>query len=269
MIFLVNYANGDYKKAQILNTKSAKIVGKFDGVYSYSPEDIDESFRKKNKEILEVKRGNGLWLWKPYFVLKTLNQINIGDILVYCDSGSFFIRNVNNVTNTMKQTDILVTDVPLLEEQFTKKICFEKMECNEEKYYKTNQIQATFFILRKTNFTLKFVKKWLDLCQNKDLIFPSGNKDEIELFIAHREDQSILSLLCKKQNISVHRDFSQRSLFPYTYQYPNCRLLIPIHKDKYKTILFLHKQKNISLFNLLYKFIGSLVVNMKRKIKAN
>jgi len=40
-----------------------------DEYYNYGPNDIDNEFKKKNIEILSQKRGNGYWLWKPYFIL--------------------------------------------------------------------------------------------------------------------------------------------------------------------------------------------------------
>lgn len=39
----------------------------------YGPEDIEVSFKEANANILEYKRGNGLWIWNPYLIKKTLD----------------------------------------------------------------------------------------------------------------------------------------------------------------------------------------------------
>lgn len=66
--------------------------------------------------------------------------------------------------------------------------------------------------------------------------------------LAHREDQSIFSLLCKKHGISPHRDISQRGKHPETYKSPFYAYKIPIHpNDKYKPIIFLHKSPRLNL----------------------
>jgi hypothetical protein len=121
MKILINYADEKYKKAQKLNTWTGLHIAKFDKVYSYGPDNIDEDFYNKNKTILSQKRGNGLWLWKPYFIYKTLLECRDGDIIFYCDSGSFFIRKIQYLLNSLgKDQRIWVSDIPLLESCFTK-----------------------------------------------------------------------------------------------------------------------------------------------------
>ncbi len=59
MKLLINYANQVFHKSQKLNSKTGKEVGLFDEVISYSVKDIDQGFYRKNKNILNKKRGNG------------------------------------------------------------------------------------------------------------------------------------------------------------------------------------------------------------------
>lgn len=60
-----------------------------DLVKEYTPEDIDSSFKNDNVNIFKYKRGCGLWLWKPYFINKVINENKDGDYIFYCDSGGF------------------------------------------------------------------------------------------------------------------------------------------------------------------------------------
>ena len=91
MKILINYADKQYEPARKWNTLTGRYIARFDKVYEYTPNDIDQSFAKLHHDILSQKRGNGLWLWKPYFVNKALSDCSDGDIIFYCDSGSFFI----------------------------------------------------------------------------------------------------------------------------------------------------------------------------------
>mgnify|MGYP001244360140 CR=1 FL=1 len=70
MKILINYADKQYEPARKWNTLTGRYIARFDKVYEYTPNDIDQSFAKLHHDILSQKRGNGLWLWKPYFVNK-------------------------------------------------------------------------------------------------------------------------------------------------------------------------------------------------------
>ena len=87
----MNYSNIKFRKAQRVNTWSAKHIAKFDKIFEYNESDIPKDFYEKHKNILDVPRGGGLWLWKPYIVKDALSKIEDGDILFYCDSGAFFL----------------------------------------------------------------------------------------------------------------------------------------------------------------------------------
>ncbi|MCI8344422.1 MAG: hypothetical protein HFJ42_00275 [Clostridia bacterium] len=252
-IVVVNYANEKYKKTQEYCTLTAINKGKVDKVYSYSDKDIDSTFYNENKKILCEKRGNGLWLWKPYFIKKTLEKIEYGDILFYIDSGAYFTDKIDKILKVVPNFEIICCNIPLIEKQFTKKKVFESMKCNGEKYENTNQIIGTYFIIKKTKFVEKIIDEWLELCCNNELITPSNNEEEIKEFISHREDQSIFSLLCKKYNIEPYNDISQRFYFPKSYKYDKRFIYkVPIHKNnKLPVIIYLHKMSNISKASLL------------------
>lgn len=94
MIYAINYANDNYKKVQHLCTKTLYKYGKVDSVIEYGPDDIDLTFRNENSSILSKKKGNGYWLWKPYFVKKTLDSLKDGDYLLYVDSATVVIKNI-------------------------------------------------------------------------------------------------------------------------------------------------------------------------------
>ena len=115
MKILINYADKQYEPARKWNTLTGRYIARFDKVYEYTPNDIDQSFAKLHHDILSQKRGNGLWLWKPYFVNKVLSNCSDGDIIFYCDSGSFFIRGGGGIiANLSEKQPLFVCDIPLL-----------------------------------------------------------------------------------------------------------------------------------------------------------
>ena len=103
-ILAISYANKLYKRQLLLNKKTAIKVGKVDKYYSYGPDDIDPIFKEKNKDILSRKRGNGYWLWKPYFILKTLKEKLVdGDYLIYTDAGILYLDTTYKIINFLKE----------------------------------------------------------------------------------------------------------------------------------------------------------------------
>ncbi|MBQ6587374.1 MAG: hypothetical protein IJI01_01695 [Butyrivibrio sp.] len=245
---LINYANDAYAKAQHFNSWTGKKIGLFDKVIEYHPEDIDVSFYNSHKEILEKPRGAGLWLWKPYFILKTLDQVNIGDYIFYCDSAAYFIRPCKKILDSMKNSDIWVSDIPLIEKNWSKKSMLEGMGVQANKnIIESNQIQGTFICVKKTDRAICFIKRWLEYCCNYELICPDSLYVDTGDCIAHREDQSILSVLCKLEGITAHRDPSQYGRIPEKYMRENAMFSIPNHiEDEYPVIIVLHRSREVN-----------------------
>lgn len=264
MKILINYADNNYIKTQRINSFTGRYIAGFDKVFSFGPQDIDSTFYTNNSKIFSINRGNGLWLWKPYLIDKVLSQANEGDIIFYCDSGSFFLRSIDPLIESMSKEDIWVSDIPLIEQCFTKEICFKDLNCNEDKYRLSNQIQATFFMVRCSDKSKKFVKKWLNLCCEYKLISPQISKRNCRKcltdFIAHREDQSLLSLLIKKEGITPHRDPSQRGIVQETYRNTEYLFKKTYHNDTYKTTIFLHKSKNVGIVHCMKILINTFLL---------
>ena len=241
-VFLT-YSNDAYEKSKLKCLWTAKHIAGFDKVISTNPTFLDKDFLKENEAILSVKRGAGLWLWKPYIIYKILCELDDGDFLFYSDSGACFVRSIRPIIKSMKQ-DIWCCDIPTIEEEFTKEECFSYMGCDSEQYRKTNQRIATFMCFRKTQDTIAFVKEWLKLCKTFQLISPAESiryKDHI--LYSHREDQSIFSLLTTSY------------YFPYLEQWKGCTIQPPIHEDKYGIIIYLHKKKNVPFLSIVFHYI--------------
>jgi len=179
---------------------------------------VDECcvFYNKNSKILNKSRGAGYWIWKPYFILKTMECLNWGDICLYLDSGIIVIRNIDILFDLCVKNDGIL----LFENRnanhlgqvwknymWTKYDCFKLMNCLDEQYIYGPQVDAAFQLYQKTNKSIEFLNEYLKYCESENIVtdIPNITGDNFEGFIDHRHDQSILSLLAIKNKIQLER----------------------------------------------------------------
>lgn len=258
MNVFITYSNKKYDRAKQLALFAARHFGKFDRCVGYSPEDIDPAFCKQHQDIFAHQRGNGLWLWKPYFIKQMLNELEEGDFLFYSDAGAFFIRPIHAIINSLDSSGVWLSDIPLLEKQFTKPELFHNLGTVDRHYYDTNIFQAGFVGVRKSGDTERFIEEWLGACsriENLDALSGSTREAEQNQFIAHREDQSVLSLLAKKHGIKPHMDPTQFSKIPEKYQGENRIFRIPEHEEAMPVSLVLHRTPDANLKVILNQWI--------------
>lgn len=254
MKLLINYANSLYSSSQKLNSKTGLQVGLFDKVISYSPKDIDKKFYKKNEHILKQRRGGGYYLWKPYFIKKSLEKLEDGDFLFYCDSGAYFHSPIYPIINISLKTgqDIIPFELTLIEKIWTKRDAFVLMDCDNTKYTDSNQRLAGFILFRKSKFTLNFVDEYLFYAQDERIITDNENTcglPNYPEFKNHRHDQSIFSLLTKKYDLEAYRDPSQWG--------NDCRKIYP-NSDGYDQLIESNRKKDIPLKRKLKRILRSV-----------
>lgn len=225
MKIIISYANKPYfyrSQQQLVN--SAKQY--FDGHISYHPGMIGKEFYEKNKHILTQERGGGYWLWKGYIIRDALNLVKDGDYVFYVDSGNTVIDNPQPLFDLVDKEK---SGILLFENRdgthndkevkggiwqnymFTKYDCFKLMDCLDEKYTHGNQIDASYILVKKNNFAVSFFEEYLNYCQDEHVITDTANKygDNFPGFRDHRHDQSILSLLAIKYNLTLAREPSE------------------------------------------------------------
>lgn len=248
MNIFITYSDEKYAPARHFCAKMARRVGRFDKVIEYSPDDLDEDFKREQAKTLAVKRGAGLWVWKSYVILKTINEVaKEGDVVFYADAGTFFIRSFNHILKTMDQ-DVWVSNIPLAEKQYTKREVFVKMGCEGAEYEDTPQCQGGFIGVKKSQKGVAFVEEWLRLVSDYNLLAADHNSayPEADSFVAHREDQSILSLLAKKHGYTAHLDPTQYGRIPEKYQHIHDERIPYNRSHEYPVIILLHRQASLT-----------------------
>lgn len=215
MILAINYADESFSKAQKWNLETALRWGA-DKVIGYTPKDIDAEFREKNKDILAAKKGNGFYLWKPYFLNKAYKKLEDGDYLIYTDAGSIYINKIQYLIDCMEKEEMDIMTFSLekemLERKYNKRDAFVLMGCDIPEYANTPQSIGGYVVLKKSPFVEKFLKEDLEYAQDPRIITEQENtqgKPNYPDFVVHRHDQAVWSLMVKKYHLKRFRDPSQ------------------------------------------------------------
>ena len=259
--YFINYADAGFAKAQRFCSWSAKHWGRFDETIEYGPDSLDPEFCIRHKDTLTQKRGAGLWIWKTYVILKTLEKIGEGDYLFYCDAGAFLIKPCDYIFDGMKDGDIWVSDIPLIEREWTKPALIYNIGIDKnDSILNSNQIQATIVGIRKSDASIAFLEKWYELCCNPALLWPMRSDEPHGECRSHREDQSILSVLCKVQGIKAHRDPSQYGRIPEKYKVKGAAFSMPSHPDdSYPVLLILHRTGDCNKGIILKQWLNAVL----------
>lgn len=156
---------------------------------------------------------------------------------------------------------------PELLPDWTKSEAFDIMDMDKEVYKNSFQYQASFMAFRKSMRSIMFVEEWLNNCCNPDLINPAQNiGKQIETFQNHRMDQSCFSLLCKKYNVSPHKDPTQFGIWGYP-EVRGARYVGVKMKNEYPIVIVLHRLKDFGLRNKLRLVKRTMCLISKNIIK--
>lgn len=216
-ITVLNYATPEFALQQKWNRITARIFGGADRIICRTAEDLDPAFVQHNSTILSESRGAGYWLWKPYFILKQLKEMEEHDILFYSDSGVCFVKNIRLLLPFFELLNqpVLGFELPLIEKQWTKKHLLSSLDISDQSIFEVNQLCATYICIKKSALSIQFFEDFLKHClapENlTDMVCAEPNDP---IFIDHRHDQSVFSLLYKKYGFKTLRDISDYGLFP-------------------------------------------------------
>jgi hypothetical protein len=186
----------------------------FEELFIYHSNNLksDTEFWSKHSNFIENNRKlYGYDIWKPYLILKSLQKIEEGDILIYTDSGCEWnlkgkerLLDYIHLVNS-NDKNILGFQLNLLEKEWTKMDLIDYMGAYE--HIESGQIIGGINFFKKTDKTIQFLQEWYNICCNYDLINDSPSKiPNIPAFKYHRHDQSVFSLLCKKYDVNILPD---------------------------------------------------------------
>lgn len=202
------------QKKHLLNL--AQKIDAFDQCIGFDINDIDNEFKSKNMNLFKYKKGAGYWIWKLYFLKKILTELNTNDILVYSDSGSSInilgrkrLLEYFEIMNDSESGNLRFQLSHCLEKYWTNKELFSYLNLKPESQYgNTGQLIGGHMMFKKNDTTLKIINEFENLIKTDHLLITDEytNKSQVEGFMAHRHDQSILSLLSKIYGSEILRD---------------------------------------------------------------
>ena len=264
MIAEVCYADDVYKKSQKWNIRFAKWFGGCNKVFSYDKNLLPKEFIEKNERFFKYKRGGGYWIWKPFIKKYSLEKINYGDYLFYCDSGALIVRSLKKLIKVLerdKQEIMVFETCGHNDKTWTKRDVFIELGCDEEKIASTTQRMGGFILIKKSENSVKFIDELVSYSEKGMIITDEPNicgLPNYEGFRENRHDTSVLSLLSKKWGIKAYRDPSQwgdyqkilykHKAFKYPGEYETYK------RSTYPTVIMLHRYKELNLHNILAHF---------------
>jgi hypothetical protein len=149
-----------------------------------------------------------LWKWKSYFVKKTLEKMEDGDILVYADSGCHLVNNPIALDRLDKYIKLcqnlpcgnLAFQMCFPEKSYTKMDLFKFLNEDNDSMKNSGQLVGGIFVLKKCDNVVNLINEYYELCNNNSLIDDSPSiLPNDPSFVAHRHDQSLFSILRKKR----------------------------------------------------------------------
>jgi len=201
MKYLITYGDEAYKASRERIRKEAEATGEFDKIIVYTPDDLPEDF--KQHPLFKYRKGGGLWVWKAYLTLHTLQQLKDGDLLFYVDSGSTLYPSGQwkHYFGLLEHKDMVVFKIMLRCGAYTKRVVIDYFSPWLGPYWgHYYQVAATTFFMKKNNFTVAFAQEWLSLFSEQMTCDASPEElpHQYPGFIAHRWDQSLLCGLAYK-----------------------------------------------------------------------
>ena len=170
----------------------------------------DDDYLKNDKEFWDkhgnfilngIKVGYGYWLWKPFVIKKAFENMLDGDVLLYLDCCcEIDVRKSKEIEKLAKklEKDLIADCLSVSPDKYYCKMDLIKY-LNLESEINKRMHQAGALMFYKCKKTTDFVNKWYSVCCNHNLInnSPSNSKNN-QYFRAHRNDQSVYSLLVKQ-----------------------------------------------------------------------
>lgn len=227
---LLTYADGPYRDGQARLCASARAVG-FSEARAASRADLTKSgFEAAHRDILAQPRGGGYWLWKPYLIRQALDSLGPGDVLLYCDSGrddfycfDRFPAQLVHLARTIQQGFVIG---PVIHQHgagayWTKRDAFLLLDADRPEIVNGPQLQATWSLWRCTPEALRFADLWLAACCDPRIVTDMPNtlgRPNYPGFHEHRHDQSALTLLAYREDVTV-LEFASTRIFRVLRRY--------------------------------------------------
>lgn len=230
----------NFTQAKFRLKQQALKTNLFDDFYCFDKNILLEKYSHFCTQSLINSPIIGYGAWKPFLFKYIFNKIEKDSIVVYLDSG-FTIVNNETALKRFKEYfemcnlnggflaagDINSQQFPL-EILHTKRDTLILMGCDSDEFLYTSQLQSGLLFIKNNELGNKIIDKWEECCRVHHLInYDKSINEEYPDFLAHRDNQSILSLICKKMKLpkecfieGYEIKLPQMEWFLETHKYP-------------------------------------------------
>ena len=218
----ITYATKAFNQSVAELTESAAKFGVRTTVFRPDAPEI-APLRASSADIMAEEKGAGYWLWKPFLIATALKMAAEGDIVFYTDAGLRLISSPDPLFKIALDQDILLfhmSDTPL--GHWTKRDAFVLTSSDRQEYWKANVVIAGYQVYRNGERARGFVNEWLAYCLDRRILTDDANTCGLpnrEGFVAHRHDQSVLSIISHRHKVETWLDPSQFASRPVGYAY--------------------------------------------------
>ena len=205
-LLTVAFGGDKYKQGQTFLNRQAEKSGL--NHIAYTKDDIFESeLVKENEEWFSKDNGYGWFAWKPYAILKAMENLEEGDKIFYIDTLDIFHPDIFKfVDGLMGDDPCLLCVASSINKHYTKKDCFVYMDCDDSPYWNSGQLEAGFGFWKVCDETKDILNEWLEWCLDEKVngeLTSFSNLKEEPGFVACRHDQSILTNMAIRDGLCV------------------------------------------------------------------
>jgi len=259
--FLTYGDSGKYHTSKKHIVNLAKISNIFDESIGYSRKNLDEKFLNDYSDILKIKRGGGLYIWKQRIIYNHLKSMNKNDLIFYSDAGSSF--NPHGRKRFLEYIDLLNDSIygnlrfenkkEHVEMYWTTKELFNYFNLDINSVHaRTPQLMGGHLLFQNNEHTSEFFEIFFKtILDDPNLVSDYYTHNQIEGFNENRHDQSIMSLISKLSGSVILENetfFEKQSQIQYQYPILSVRNYGHGIKDRIRYILNIKNMKNEPVF---------------------
>jgi len=210
MVVHVTYRTPDFRQAERILKRSA---GRF-GIGDVRCYQLDHPAvalaRSENPLIMAFPRGAGYWLWKPYIILDAIRSVPVGTPVLYTDVAVAYVADPAPLWSLLYIDDIVLFENSpgLLQRGWTKRHAFVRLNADTVEFWERRQLDAAFQLYRAGPRAIEFLEATRAAMRDPLVLIDTENDsaiEELEGFIAHRHDQSVLTIMAQKWGIRTFR----------------------------------------------------------------
>jgi hypothetical protein len=216
-VYLVTFGSGKTWYPAVQRLKHQAIRSKrFGKIVLYDEKDLNFNLTENDFDFYQSNpRGYGMWIWKPLIIRDMLNMYPECEIVLYLDSGCEInsspaaLEKFDSYIATVRQNGGIAFELPFIEENWTSDFVIEDMEARDLAL--TRQLAGGIFFIKNSISYHTFLDSWITWMKRDNFKYLTGSKfnsSSNHTFHEHRFDQSIFSILWKKNGFTILPDES-------------------------------------------------------------